>query len=305
MEIVLIKALTFILIIILGYVLKHFGFFKPNDFRLISKIVMNITLPCAVISNFSKLSLEASLLILVVIGISCNLIMVGIGYCISLRKSPQERAFNMINFSGYNIGCFTMPYVQSFLGPIGVVATCLFDAGNAFLCTGATYSLASSVVQTGEKTSMRSFLKKTFSSIPMDTYLIMLVFSMLNIKLPGMITTFTDTVGAANGFLAMLMIGIGFELNLKRSQITQITKSLVIRYGIALMFALLFYFALPLPLEVRQVLVLVVFSPISSACIVFTGRCGGNVALASTMNSMSIIISIIIMTGLLLGMNIS
>lgn len=305
MEIVLIKAFTFILIIVLGYVLKHLGFFKPNDFRLISKIVMNITLPCAVISNFSKLSLEASLLILVVLGLGCNLIMIGIGYFISWRKSSQEKAFNMINLSGYNIGCFTMPYVQSFLGPVGVVATCLFDAGNAFLCTGATYSIASSVVDNGEKTNIKSFLKKTFSSIPMDTYLIMLVFSMLHIKLPEMVLTFTDTVGAANGFLAMLMIGIGFELNLKRSQLAQIARSLVIRYGIAVMFALLFYFLLPLPLEVRQVLVLVVFSPISSVCIVFTGRCGGNVALSSTMNSISIVISIIIMTGILLGMNIS
>ena len=30
----------------------------------------------------------------------------------------------MINFSGYNIGCFTLPFIQSFIGPAGVVATC-------------------------------------------------------------------------------------------------------------------------------------------------------------------------------------
>lgn len=32
------------------------------------------------------------------------------------------------NFSGK----FTIPFVQSFLGPVGVITTSLFDAGNAY-----------------------------------------------------------------------------------------------------------------------------------------------------------------------------
>lgn len=155
------KAASFILIIVLGYILKRIGFFKPDDFQLVSRMVLNITLPCAVITNFEKLSLETSLLMLVAIGVFCNLVMIATGYIVSWRRTHTEKAFNMINYSGYNIGCFTLPYVQNFLGPVGVVATCLFDAGNSVLCTGGTYSIASAVAN-NERTNAASYLKKCF-----------------------------------------------------------------------------------------------------------------------------------------------
>ncbi|AJH78206.1 AEC family transporter [Heyndrickxia coagulans] len=304
MGVVLTKAASFILIIVLGYILKRIGFFKPDDFQLVSRMVLNITLPCAVITNFEKLSLETSLLMLVAIGVFCNLVMIATGYIVSWRRTHTEKAFNMINYSGYNIGCFTLPYVQNFLGPVGVVATCLFDAGNSVLCTGGTYSIASAVAN-NERTNAASYLKKMFSSIPMDTYLIMLVLSLLHITLPTGVTAFTGIVGQANGFLAMLMIGIGFELRLEKSQVSGILKAVIIRYGMAILFAAFFYFLLPLPLEVRLVLVIIAFAPISAVCTAFTQKCGGNVAMSSTLNSLSILISIVLMTSLMVVLKIA
>ena len=301
---VLTKATVFIAIIVMGYLLKRKGFFKASDFRIISKIVLNITLPCAVISNFNNLKIDMSLLFLIFIGIICNLVTVGAGYLVALKKSDDEKAFNMINFSGYNIGCFAMPYVQSFLGPIGVVATCLFDAGNSLLCTGGTYSIASAVAKTDGKTTLSSFIKKVFSSIPLNTYIIMLIVSYFNFQIPKPIIMFTDTVGAGNGFLAMLMVGVGLELNLKRSQIGKIVQALSIRYGISIIMAFIFFIFLPFSLEVRQVLAIIVFAPVSAVSIAFTEKCNGDVGLASAINSSSIIFSIIVMTSMLLIMNV-
>ena len=301
---VLTKATVFIAIIVMGYLLKRKGFFKASDFRIISKIVLYITLPCAVISIFNNLKIDMSLLFLIFIGIICNLVTVGAGYLVALKKSDDEKAFNMINFSGYNIGCFAMPYVQSFLGPIGVVATCLFDAGNSLLCTGGTYSIASAVAKTDGKTTLSSFIKKVFSSIPLNTYIIMLIVSYFNFQIPKPIIMFTDTVGAGNGFLAMLMVGVGLELNLKRSQIGKIVQTLSIRYGISIIMAFIFFIFLPFSLEVRQVLAIIVFAPVSAVSIAFTEKCNGDVGLASAINSSSIIFSIIVMTSMLLIMNV-
>ncbi|CAI3694502.1 AEC family transporter [Clostridium neonatale] len=301
---VLTKATVFIAIIVMGYLLKRKGFFKASDFRIISKIVLNITLPCAVISNFNNLKIDMSLLFLIFIGIICNLVTVGAGYLVALKKSDDEKAFNMINFSGYNIGCFAMPYVQNFLRPIGVVATCLFDAGNSLLCTGGTYSIASAVAKTDGKTTLSSFIKKVFSSIPLNTYIIMLIVSYFNFQIPKPIIMFTDTVGAGNGFLAMLMVGVGLELNLKRSQIGKIVQTLSIRYGISIIMAFIFFIFLPFSLEVRQVLAIIVFAPVSAVSIAFTEKCNGDVGLASAINSSSIIFSIIVMTSMLLIMNV-
>ena len=83
---VLAKAFAFMGIIVLGYTLKKIHVFKPEDFYVLSKIVIRITLPCAIISNFSKISMDMSMLILCVIGIVCNLIYVGIGYGINQKS---------------------------------------------------------------------------------------------------------------------------------------------------------------------------------------------------------------------------
>ena len=50
---ILIKAASFVAIIFMGYLLRKKGFFKEEDFHVLSKIVLKITLPAAIVSNFS------------------------------------------------------------------------------------------------------------------------------------------------------------------------------------------------------------------------------------------------------------
>lgn len=301
---VLLKAGIFLCIIGMGFGLKKAGFFRKEDFRVVAKIVLNITLPCAVISNFAGLEFNASLVVLALFGFLCDVILLIAGYLAALRRPREEQAFNIINYTGYNIGCFTLPYVQSFLGPAAVVSACIFDAGNAVICTSGSYAVGSSVLGSGQKTTVKSFLKKMFRSVPLDTYLVMLVLTSIGIALPSPLMQFAQTVGGANAFLAMLMIGIGFEINLDRSRIGRLVRLLLIRFSISAVLSAGFYFLLPFPLEVRQLMALIVFSPIASAAPAFTQQIEGDIELSSTANSLSIIISMTIMTALLMGMGI-
>ncbi|WP_353423180.1 AEC family transporter [Christensenella massiliensis] len=302
---VLLKALGLICIIVLGYILKKVGFFKPKDYVLISKIALNITLPGAVITSFSSFGFDISLLWLIFIGLGGNLIMSAAGMFAARRRSRDVKIFYMINFAGYNIGCFTLPFVQSFLGAYGVVATCMFDAGNSVMCTGGTYALARSVSGEAEKRGAGGFLKTLFASVPFDVYIIMLVLAIANIQLPEFVLTVSSAVGAANAFVAMLMIGMMFELTLDKQYIKDAATTLLWRYGMAAVFASIVYFCTPFPLEVRQVLVILLFGPIASMAPVFTERCKGNVALASMINSCSIAISTALITLLLMTMHIA
>lgn len=295
-EVVLAKAVAFIMIIVTGYGLKRKGFFHAKDFYLISKIVIRITLPAAIVSNFSQISMDSALLWVIPIGIGANIVMVGIGYLINARRPKSEKVFDMVNLSGYNIGNFTLPFVQSFLGPVGFAATSLFDAGNAVMCTGVTYTLASIVKGDSGKISLSAILKRLFSSIPFDAYIIMTALAILRIPLPQVILDYAETVGKANAFLALLMLGIGFEVHMNREKINRIIKIIVIRYSMALLFALAAYFLLPLPTEVRQALAIVAFGPISSVSPAFTGTLGGDVELSSAVNSLSIVMSILLIT---------
>ena len=61
---ILIRAGSFIAIIFLGYFLRRIGVFKKEDFHLLSKIVMRITLPAALVCSFAGRELEYSMLLL-------------------------------------------------------------------------------------------------------------------------------------------------------------------------------------------------------------------------------------------------
>ena len=58
---ILIKAASFTSIILTGYLLRLKGFFKEEDFYVLSKIVLKITLPAAIVANFSTMELEVSM----------------------------------------------------------------------------------------------------------------------------------------------------------------------------------------------------------------------------------------------------
>ncbi len=297
---VLAKAVAFIMIIVTGYVLKKKGFFHPDDFYLFSKVVVRITLPCAIVSNFSRIVMDNSLLFMCVLGVAANLVMVVTGYLVNLPGTRQQRAFDMINLSGYNVGNFTLPFVQSFLGPVGFAATSLFDAGNAVMCTGATFTMASIASGAGDKPSVKNVAKSLFSSLPFDAYLIMTLLATARISLPEMVTAYAGTVGSANAFLALLMIGIGFEIRMGKEKLARIVRIMVIRYGMGVAFALAAFYFLPYSLEVRQAIALIALGPVSSVAPAFTGRLNGDVELASAVNSLSIIVSIVMITGALM-----
>lgn len=301
MAAVLAKAVTMVTIILLGYGLKRVGYLSREYFPMLSRISLTITLPCVIISKFSEFTLDYAFLIFVVIGILLNLFCSAVGYILAMHKGPLHQGYNIINLSGFNIGSFTLPFAQTFLGAESVVAVCLFDTGNSVMCTGGTYAIASMVADAGERHTVGEFLKKLFSSVPLDVYLIMLVLSILRIRLPLFITTFASTVGGANAFLAMLVIGVGFEWRMKSEEVKETVISLLMRYGLATVIALGFWFLLPFSEEVRQAMVMVAYSPLSALCPVFTMRIGGDESLSSTLNSISIVISTIIITCLLVA----
>ncbi|MFA9378435.1 MAG: AEC family transporter [Lachnotalea sp.] len=297
---VLTRAMLFIIVIIIGYALKQFGAFKKEDFSIISKIVLNLTLPCAIIVNFSNLVLDKSIISIILIGFICTVILALAGYLLGINKSISEKSFNMINTSGYNIGCFTIPFAQAFLGPAGIVAICLFDSGNSIMATGGTYAVASSLNhEANEKMKISSILIKLLQSPPLVCYMIMLALSLLNISLPQPALDLAQLIGNANAFLAMFMIGIGFDLHLKKYQIVQSTKIIITRYAISILFAVILYYVLPFNVEIRKAIVLAVFSPISAISTAYTQKIKGDVGLASTINSLCILISLVCITAIL------
>lgn len=303
MQEILIKAGCYIAIILLGYILRQKGFFGPETFGVLSKIVIKITLPAAILASSAgkPISISISMLSLSLLSLGSGIAYMLAAWLVTRKNSRGEQAFTVLNMAGYNIGTFALPFTQEFLGPVGVLTTSLFDIGNSFICLGGSYGVARAVKE-GGKPNLPRMLKAPLTSIPFLTHVSVAVLNLLSLDIPGPIVSFAGILGNANPFLAMLMIGVGFRLSGDRSQTKAIVRIVSIRYAIATAVALGCYFLLPFALEVRQTLVILAFSPIGSAVPVFTAELQEDVGLSSAVNSITIVISIVLIVALLLMM---
>lgn len=297
---VLIKSLTFVLIIFIGYTFKKLKVLKKEDANILATIIMNITLPCALLTSANGITLNGNILILIGIGILSNAVMMMIGYLSSIQEQNRLKAAFMINTSGYNIGNFVLPFVQSFFPGIGVVYLCSFDIGNALMGLGITYAVADHVASGENNFRMEELIKKLFSSIPFDVYVLIFILAIFQLQIPSPIVSIASTIGAGNSFLAMLMIGLMLEVKISPTESKNVIKVLLLRIIGTIFISLITYFFIPLPLLAKKILIIAYFAPLSTVSAVFTKKIGYTGDLSATANSLSIIISVICMTILLM-----
>lgn len=300
MQDVFIKSLTFVLIIIAGYSLKKLKVLKKEDANVLATIIMNITLPCALLTSANGIELNGLILVLIAIGIISNVVMMYIGYFASLKENNHLKAAFMINTSGYNIGNFALAFIQSFFPGLGVVYLCSFDIGNALMGLGITYAIASHVASGESDFKMTDLLKKLFSSIPFDVYVLIFILAIFQLRIPDPIISIATTIGAGNSFLAMLMIGLLLELKISPTETKNVVKVLSMRITGTILLSLITYFVLPIPLLAKKILILAFFAPLSTVSAVFSKKIGYQGDMPAVANSLSIIIGVICMTILLI-----
>lgn len=295
---ILTRAGCFVTIILLGQILRRTGVFGPETFGVLSNVVMKITLPAALIASTAGKPIDPSMLTIALIGLGGGILYILAGWLLKRKGAPAEKAFYIQNVPGYNIGTFALPFTQSFLGPVGVLTTSIFDLGNALVCFGGSFSIAQAVKE-GGRANFRRIAKTAASSIPFLTHVTMVILNLNRLVPPKPILTLAEIMGAGNACLAMLMIGSGITISLDVKKLGTILKILVTRFGIAAFLALGYYYLLPFRLEIRQTLVILAFAPIGSTVPIFTAELGEDVGLSSTINSLAIVISIVIIVSLL------
>lgn len=289
---ILFKSASFVFFIVLGYLLKRVGLFSKTDYKVLPKIILNITLPCAVITSFATNPADGFLLVAVLVGLVCNWLALGLSFLCSRKKAYSSRAVWLNCTSGLNIGTFVLPFVQSFLSPVGVFAACMMDIGNAIMCNGGTYALVSGLIGSKRELSLKPILKKLFTSVPFVVYLSMLIVTLLGLRIPQPVADFLQPAAAANPFLAMLMVGLMLDFDLDIAKVRDVAGMLALRFGVAVLCALVAFFLLPLPLAARQALCLTAFAPISVTCTAFCEKMNGDRTALACANSLSIFISV-------------
>ena len=124
---------------------KKWTFFKEEDFYVMSKIMVKITLPASIIVNFSQTKMEPSMFLLCLLGFGGGILYMALGWIMG-GKDPDEKGISdPESFPAIVSEALPCHLPAAFFGPAGVVVTSLFDTGNAVIALGGSYSIGAMV----------------------------------------------------------------------------------------------------------------------------------------------------------------
>lgn len=301
MSTVLFKALAFVLMIGFGFLCKSRRLLRPDDSQVLMKIIINITMPAALLSGFRDFSLDFSLAFAIALGFGFNLVLMAAAWLLSARRTPPVRALYLLNVPTYNIGNFVLPFIQGFFPPSAVLCLSMFDAGNNPIGAGIAYSAASAASGGSHRLSLRDIAYKLFHSPPFLAYFIMMLLYLPGIRLPSAFFDLCEMFGQGNCFLAMFTLGLLFELHLPKDDVGEIVRILTIRYALCAIAGAAVFFLTPFPMLVRQTLVLCLLGPVTTLSISYGIACGCKQSMIAALSSMSMLLSFVLSMVLLIG----
>lgn len=302
MKEILVQAFAFCFMIFLGFLMKRMGLLSKADGGTLSVIIVNITLPATVIVSLANVVVSGTLFFLLVMGIVMNILVILIGSQISKKRSALERQFQMYSMSGYNIGNFSLPFIQGFY-PLAVPFLLMFDIGNSVMLTGGSTILIEKMVGSKQDTNAQKIILSLLKSVPFTAYLLMLLLRIGDIKLPLELLSALEMVAKANGFLSMFMIGLYFEVRLPKRALHLVKEVLLWRYLCGGVLALVFAFVIPLSPLLRIVLVVLSVAPMPTFSVINSVKAGMPEETVGFTSSASILISLVLMTFIMLLMS--
>nr|NLD40300.1 hypothetical protein [Actinomycetales bacterium] len=282
-------------IVAIGYVFKRVGWVQASNVGIFSKIILYVTLPALIVTSFNSTVIEPSLFMVTAVAAFAILIQMGVGVFVLERAGgPRERVFALLNAGNYNVGNFAIPFLTTLVGPPAVVTAAMFDMGQGVLVAGIGYATAMAISR-GKPVTFAAVVKEAFKNPVMIAYLVMVTLRMLDITLPDGVIEFTARLGGANTFVALFMLGVALELRLNRESYRRAVLHLGVRYAFTIVLSLLVWFVVPLALEFRVPLIMLLWAPIASLAPALTAEAGGDFQLSSFVTAVSTVIGMIMM----------
>lgn len=293
---VIFHASGFAILIALGWMLRELGVVGRDAQLVLPNIMLRVTLPAAIIANLNGGTISLSELYFVVMGIVVNAFALLCAWIYG--HSRNEAGFAMVNLAGCNIGCFAMPFISGLLGGREMVMASLFDIGNSMMCLGINYAIAAQV-EVGGPFNGRRAVRSVLTSVPVVTYIAMLLLCMFQVSLPEAIMPPIETAARANPFIAMMVIGVSIGFAKGDGAIARIIRYCVMRFAISLALVAAISI-LPIPGVARCVASVLCFAPIGAVSSVYTRKLGEDAELSACINSAYVPISIVCMSMVML-----
>lgn len=297
----ILKPIAFLLIIVAAYLVKRAGLFRPRDYRVMQVVVFDFTLPASIIVSFATNPHHLSMLLISVFAIVFGLLPLLLVYAATRHKPVADRAFLMLNCSGFNIGNSAIVTAGS-----NVMTTSLLhidmDRPLTEQHAGAAPTLPYSkprdkdARRLARRAKAKQILKGFLTSVPFNVYLLMIVVMLFSIHIPAFVPTLLQPVADANSFCSVFMVGMLMDLPRTGKDVGSVLRVLGWRLPLGVLFAAACWFLLPFDASVRKTAVMLSLAPTAVFSTLFTDRVLGNAKLAGFTLSVTAVISIVLMT---------
>ncbi|UEX90573.1 AEC family transporter [Staphylococcus ratti] len=239
------RFVMIIVLIVLGYALKRLGYVKGSEAKVLTTLVLNVTLPSVVIANLNNVTLTPALSVLPLMMILYGLLTKGFVLWLFFKYDNETKGTVAMLIASLNIGIFAYPLVQEMWPTKGLLYFGMADLGGALLMFGVTYIIAGYYKNAKSMVTVRTIIISCLKSVPLMTYVIMLLLNLVHFELPTVMLDFFNILGKANLPLSMILLGVLLDFKIERRFLPLTLKYLSLHYGLGLICGLLVYFFLP------------------------------------------------------------
>lgn len=201
------QLIQLFLLILLGYFLYKTGLIDRPSNQKLSKLVLQVTMPCMVLDSVLKQTGERDVRtvgFVFLIAIIYYLLMPFVSYllCILLRLPKKSRGVYMFMAVFENIGFMGIPLINAIYGPKGVLYTAVIN----IMFNLAAFGYGPWMISIGTDTSTRFNLRDVASPGSLLSLLAILLYA-TGIQLPSTLAGPIGSVGSMTTPLAMMLIG--------------------------------------------------------------------------------------------------
>ena len=258
-----IKTGGVVLIIAIGYIMKKTGSLPASAAKILTKIMVKITLPCVFICNLNGLTISGDMTAALLWGFGVQLVLIIVVVLLSLRKPPETVYVMQYCIPGFNISSFAMPVAQIFTTAYAVSSLVMININVALFFYLVTPVLVQIMAQGEKKVDWKSVGRSFLGNTPGVVSILMLLLCLLHISFPEEVITVIRPMANANPLVALLSIGLLFEFPKKLPKDN--IKALAARLLVTTCAALLAWFGVIPFGEVRGAMIIAMFAPLPTS----------------------------------------
>jgi hypothetical protein len=285
------KILPILLFFLLGYFLKVRGIFSKQDGGTFLKLIFYVLLPSVTLLSVGNTQITKDLALYPLLAMMMHVITFSLGKFIPrfITLTEKEKKVLRGGIMIMNMS-FILPFFIMFYGETEIYRYALFDSGNLVVISTVVYY----IFMGSNEDNFKDKLKVIFTSPLILALILGMTINFFKIKIPIFLEISLKETVKISGPLIMIALGTYFEPKFKKFKLALsiVTVKMISLLLIGLALGKIFN----LHDVVKDILLLAAFSPVGNNILTYTYMSEGDMELATTTVSISIISSFILIT---------